>query len=259
MEEIMKIGSNLSSSFAYAKDGLFGHWVKWIKLIISTIIFPLMDGYTLKIYRGESPAPDIDDWVITFMDGIKVFIINFVYAIPAIIVGAILGIFVSIILGIVGMLFAIIPVIGPIITAILEVCALFGIPLTIAALYFLLIGPIQAFGLIKFARTGEFGAAFDFNSIIEKIRSIGWLSYYIQMIAMILAFIIVAAVLYLVLSLVLGLVFGIVIGILVGDAITAAAIGGLLSLVLALLIECILSPIFVLWGAKYICNIYDNA
>jgi hypothetical protein len=43
----MEIGEMLSESFEYTKEGLVGKWMKWILLIICTIIFPLIYGYTL--------------------------------------------------------------------------------------------------------------------------------------------------------------------------------------------------------------------
>ena len=85
----MNIGSNLSSSFGYAKDGLVGHWVRWILLLISCIIFPLILGYQLRIMRGEDPAPEADNWLKMLVDGILYIIIGIIYAIPMIIIAMI--------------------------------------------------------------------------------------------------------------------------------------------------------------------------
>ena len=78
----MDIGSNLSGSFAYAKDGLVGHWVRWILLLISFIIFPLIMGYQIKIMRGADPAPEAGEWLKTLIDGILYCIIGLIYSIP---------------------------------------------------------------------------------------------------------------------------------------------------------------------------------
>ncbi len=40
----MEYGKTVGDSFEYAKEGLVGKWAKWILLIISCIIFPLMHG-----------------------------------------------------------------------------------------------------------------------------------------------------------------------------------------------------------------------
>jgi len=45
----------LGDSFEYTKEALMGKWIKWILLII-----PFMaPGYTLQIYKGTKPAPEI--------------------------------------------------------------------------------------------------------------------------------------------------------------------------------------------------------
>ena len=86
----MDIGEMLGSSFTYAKEGLVGEWKRWALLLISTIIFPFLYGYLLRIYRGAVPAPDPDDWVKMFVDGILMIVIGFIYAIPVIIVAMVL-------------------------------------------------------------------------------------------------------------------------------------------------------------------------
>ena len=46
----------LGDSIEYAKDAVWGKWVRWILLVISTIIFPLILGYMMEVYRGKKPA-----------------------------------------------------------------------------------------------------------------------------------------------------------------------------------------------------------
>ncbi len=62
-----------------------------------------------------------------------------------------------------------------------------GILAVILIIVAIIIGLISPIGIIRFARTGKFGEAFNFGEILATIKKIGWLSY-------ILAFIIVAIV-----------------------------------------------------------------
>ncbi len=71
----MDFGKTVGDSFAYAQEGLVGKWAKWVLLIISTIIFPLMLGYMVRILKGTTPAPELEEWGGMFIDGIKLFIV----------------------------------------------------------------------------------------------------------------------------------------------------------------------------------------
>ena len=79
----------LGDSFEYTKEALIDKYMRWLILIIGTIIFPIILGYTLRVYRGERSPPDPHDWVAVFIDGIKLFIVELIWAIPVIIVAAI--------------------------------------------------------------------------------------------------------------------------------------------------------------------------
>ena len=59
----MDYGNMLEESFEYAKEGLVGKWMKWLLLLVATILLaiPLL-GYELKILRGEKPSPEVSDW-----------------------------------------------------------------------------------------------------------------------------------------------------------------------------------------------------
>ena len=118
----MEFGKLVGDSFEYAKEGLVGHWLKWIVLIILGFlpVIPIMFGvifgivsaltapamlipiivimiilaiilalpllgYTVRIYRGETPAPEVNNWGSLFSDGLKLFVILLIYAIPVII------------------------------------------------------------------------------------------------------------------------------------------------------------------------------
>ena len=62
----------IGESFEYAKEGLVGKWMKWILLLIATILLtlPLM-GYTLRIFRGEKPSPEVENWGTLFIETVS--------------------------------------------------------------------------------------------------------------------------------------------------------------------------------------------
>ena len=76
----------LGDSFAYTKEAIAGKWMQWLLLVIATILLCLpLFGYILKIFRGEKPAPEVADWGMLFVDGIKYAIVTLVWAIPLLI------------------------------------------------------------------------------------------------------------------------------------------------------------------------------
>ena len=162
----------LGESFAYAKDAVIGKWKQWLLLIIATILLclPLL-GYTVKVLRGERPAPEVTGWAALFIDGIKYLVISIIYAIPALVI-----LFVTLGAGIAaffmnpagslniagGVLFGLL-----IFVVVAFICALYG-----------------NIGLIRFARTGSVGEGFNFAAIQETIGKIGWVAYIIALIIM---------------------------------------------------------------------------
>jgi len=163
----------LGDSFAYAKDAVIGKWMQWLLLVITTILLliPLM-GYTVRVLRGDRPAPEVNDWGSLIIDGIKYLIISIIYALPALIImfatmGTVLvalasGNTAEIIAGLGGMVLGII-----LFLIVAIICGLFG-----------------TIGLIRFARTGSIGEAFNFAEIKETIGKIGWVSYIIALVIM---------------------------------------------------------------------------
>lgn len=165
----MGIGENLSDSFGYAKDALVGKWVRWIILLICTIIFPLIYGYTLRVMKGTTPAPEVEGYLSLFIDGIKMMIIGLVYMIiPLIILFASAG---SAVFGMVGNDGA-----GSL--AMMGAAAGGFILFFIVAFIF---GLIATIGMIRFARTEAMGEAFNFGEIFATIGKIGWISYIIAL------------------------------------------------------------------------------
>ena len=176
----MDYGNMLGESFSYAKDAVWGKWGRWILLVISTIIFPLIMGYAVRIYSGVKPAPEPGNWVGMFIDGLKLWIIGIIYAIPIFILALIFVIPA-------GMMSDPMTALGTI-----------GIGLIVMLIVGLIITLISTIGMIRFAQKDSMGQAFAFGAILEHIGRIGWGSYIIALIVLWIA----------------GIVFGFIVGIL---------------------------------------------
>lgn len=255
----MEFGKLIGDSFAYSKEGLVGHWGKWIILIIlgflpvipimlgvifgivtaltaPAMLIPIIAimiilaiilalpllGYTVRIYRGESPAPEVNNWGELFSDGLKLFVILLIYAIPVIIVGVVvLGsalwtIFLSMtqtmadpnaMMGLIG-------------------AVIFGI--LILAIVAFIIWLIEATAVVRFSRTNSIGEAFNFGEIFSRMGKIGVGSY---IVALIIQAIVVFVILF-----ILELI---------------PYIGFILVL--------IVTPVILLFQARYLCLLYDSA
>ncbi|MGD1004581.1 MAG: DUF4013 domain-containing protein [Methanoregulaceae archaeon] len=220
----MDYGSMVGDSFAYAKDAVWGKWTKWLMLIIATIILgiPLM-GYMMKILRGEKPAPEVTDWGTLFVDGIKYLIVAIIYAIPIFILG-------FLILGATWMSMLSGKLTGNI-TAITGAIAGMLVGFLVIFIVAIIIALFEAIGVIRLARTGSIGEAFNFNAILATIGKIGWVSYIIALIVL----------------LIVGAIFGIVMSII------------MMIPILGWIIYFCLIPPFALFGARYYCLVYDSA
>jgi hypothetical protein len=216
----MDYGSMIGDSFEYAKEAVVGKWNKWVMLIIATILLglPLM-GYALKVLRGEKPAPEIADWGTLFIDGIKAFIVYLIYAIPIIIVYAILMV-VGIGAAMTGDETAVMAGIGVMLVGLLVVFILA-----------IIIALFEIIGMVRFARTGSIGEAFNFSAILATIGKIGWIPYIIALVVLI----------------VVGVIFGIIVAILM-----------MIPILGILLYLCLISP-WALFVARYVCQLYDSA
>jgi hypothetical protein len=209
----------LGDSFGYAKDAVWEKWGKWFLLFVSMILFPLYFGYLMEVYRGKTPAPELEDWVTLFIDGIKFLIVEIIYGIPALIVGAIFfG-------GSIALMAS-----GSDAGAAAGIGAMFLGILAIMVVGFL-VGLIAAFGFIRFARTGSFGEAFNISAILAHIGAVGWGSYLVALIVLWVAM----AVIGLVITVIMMIPF----------------IGWLIAF--------LLSPVFGIFGARYMTLIYDSA
>jgi len=179
----MDIGKALNDSLEYAKDAVWEKWVRWLLLIISAIIFPLLLGYELEVYRGKKPAPEPTDWVKLFIEGIMLLIIGIIYLIPVIIVALI---FIGS-----GVLLATPMSPGAIMAGIGTIAV--GVILTLIVAF--IVALIATMGFVRFARTGKMGEAFNFNAILAHIGKIGWGSYIIALIVVCIVAIIIGGIL----------------------------------------------------------------
>jgi hypothetical protein len=171
----MEYGRLTGESYEYAKQALWGRWERWLLLIISMIIFPLILGYIARIYRDEQPAPRFEEGGLV-INGLKLFFAGLIYAIPVIII-------VFITIGI-----TLMPLIPAITTENMEIllsqpgfvtALLIGlvIGLVTALIISVIISLISTIGLVRLARTERFGEGFNITEIAAHIRRIGWWPY----------------------------------------------------------------------------------
>src|SRR5208337_2265729 len=216
----MDYGNMLGNSFGYARDAVIGKWKEWLLLILATILIciPLL-GYTLRVLRGEKPAPEVTGWGTLIVDGIKYFIVSIIWAIPCLIVLFLaMGSFLAAIAS--GDTSAALAFAGG---------ALAG--LLVFVIVAIITGLLATIGIVRFARTGSMGEAFNIGEILATIGKIGWGSYIIAMV--------VLAVVQCIIALVLSIFW--------------------LIPVLGIIVELIfLAPVSI-FEARYICQLYDAA
>ncbi|WP_317297177.1 DUF4013 domain-containing protein [Methanoculleus nereidis] len=215
----------LGDSFEYAKDAIWGRWVRWLLLLISTIIFPLIYGYTVRVMSGAKPAPELEDWIGLFIDGIKLIVITIIYSIPLMILTLLP----------VAMYF--IPVSstvtpagsGPESLLSPELAAFAALAIfVIFIVAAIIIGILSTFAMVRFARTGRMGEAFRIRTLLTHIGRIGWLNVFIAL-----------------------LVMGIVITI-------AQFVLALIPLAGPILLF-LLMPAFIIFSARYVALLYESA
>jgi hypothetical protein len=175
----------LDDSFSYAKDGVWGKWKHWLLLMASLIIFPLILGYIVRIYRGEKPAPQLERWGTMFIDGLKLLVVSLIYALPVILL----------------VIAAFLPLLSTFVSSgalsvdfaamseaqteqwmtshpqILSAIGTMVIVLLLAVIVAIVISIFSFIGTIRFARTGKIGEGFNFSEILAQIGRIGWLKY----------------------------------------------------------------------------------
>jgi hypothetical protein len=216
----MDYGNMVGESFEYAKEAVIGKWNKWIMLIIATILLGIpLAGYSLKVLRGDKPAPEVSDWGTLFIDGIKYIIIMLIYMIPAMIV----------LFGVVGTSALATMSSNPSVA----MAAIGGIMLGLL-LFFVIVLITAIFsiiGAVRFARTGNMGEAFNFSEILATIGKIGWVPYIIALVVLFVVQMIIAIIVTIIMMI--------------------PYLGFIIYL-------CLMSPI-MLFQTRYICQMYDSA
>ena len=157
----LSIEENIMESFEFAKEGLVGEWMRWLLLIVLSII-PILNfityGYIVAIYRGGEKAPELSDWWNMLIDGVKLFIIGLVYMLIPLCI-----LVVAFVLGLAeGSAFGIVIGIGIAFFALLLAC------------FFGFIGVV---GCIRFAKLEDVMEAFNISAILALISEIGWGHY----------------------------------------------------------------------------------
>jgi hypothetical protein len=213
----MNYGSLISGSANYMKDALWGRWGRWLLLVLLSLIqtftlylIPLFSGYTVRVLAGERPAPDVEGWGRLFLDGWKRNIITLIYLIPVILVLALFG----------GIAFAsTIAAQGVDNLDVWASAAAAAMPGLLAAGCRLGHRVVQSlFAVVRFAHTVSLLQAFNLGAIFRQIGRIGWGSWIVAVIILVLIRIVYMAATGLILSvpvagwivnLFLGVAFGI--------------------------------------------------
>jgi len=179
----MDIGKALGDSFEYAVEAVWGKWVRWILLLVCSILFPLMVGYQMQVYRGIKPAPELTDWLKLLIDGIKLIIVTLIYMIPFLIVFMLT----------IGSAIMMAMIQGPEkIAAMLGTLAGGFVIMIIILILTLLLLMIAE---VRFARTDNFGEAFNFSAILAHIGRIGWGSYILALIVFVIVIMVLGGIL----------------------------------------------------------------
>lgn len=222
----MDIGKIISDSAEFTRDAVWGRWVRWVMLVISTIIFPLLFGYMMEIYRGNPTPPECTNWIARFIDGLKLIVASFIYSIPLLIV------LIITFLPVISEFFNQITMEGDIDYAVFEpfiLPVLIGIIIT--CILGLIIFLISTIGIIRMARMNRFMEAFNISGILTTIRSIGWINYIIGLI-----------VLY-VIAMVLGVVINLIMEV------------HLIGLIIGLF----LYPVLIIFESRYVTILYETS
>ena len=106
----------------------------------------------------------------------------------------------------------------------------------------IIVGVLLPIAYIRFARTGSIAEAFNFSEIFSTIRKIGWINY---IVALILVALIVCIPIF--------VIFGVLIVI---GLVTKHVIG---TIIAALIIILIVAPIFTVFQARFLTQIYNLA
>jgi|WetSurMetagenome_2_1015567.scaffolds.fasta_scaffold08769_3 hypothetical protein len=227
----------LRDAFAFTRQGVFENRGRWARLILALILLGIpLNGYAMRIYRGATTAPDVDQWGRLFIDGLKLIIVGCIYAIPIMIIW--------------------VATYGSMMAAIFAndsaMLKTWTPNMALMALMYIFefaIAVIMPVASIRFARTNRFSEAFNFRAIVDYIGKIGWINYIVG--------ILVVAVIVAIPVMVLVFIF-------IGLGILAAALAGfsltlLLAIIaLAILVILLVSPLLTVFQARYWTLLYDG-
>ena len=225
----MDYGTLIGSSYAYIKEGIIDKVNNWLLLMVATLILtlPLM-GYVMQVYRGTTPAPGVENWIKLLVDGILLCIVGIIYAIPIMILEFLM----------VGAAFATTMTENP--ATAMTALAGAGLLAFVLIIVTVLIAIFSPIGIIRFARTGSFGEAFNFREITATIKKIGWLTYILALIVMAIVVGIPVVILWV-----------IVVGLMIALPLAGLIIGALLLLIVL--------PLIAVFEARYLTQVYDSA
>lgn len=225
----MDVGKIITDSAEFTRDSVWGRWVRWVQLVISTIIFPLLLGYIMEIYRGDPTPPECTNWIARFIDGIKLIVASFIYSIPLFIV------LIITFLPVMTEFFSQIGMDGGEFDINFAAFEAYIVPVLIGILITCILGLIvflfSTIGIIRMARMNRFMEAFNFSGILTTIRSMGWINYIVGLI-----------VLY-VIAMVLGVVINLVMEV------------HLIGLIIGLF----LWPVLTIFEARYLTLLYETS
>jgi Protein of unknown function (DUF4013) len=231
----------LGDAFTYTREGVLGNMNRWLKLILAILCLGLpFNGYIMRVYRGATPMPEVDQWGTLFIDGLKLLAVGIVYAIPLMILWMLIygTMFLAIFSGSMGE----------------DAMAAFAPNMLLMMLFYIgeiAIAVILPVAYIRFARTGIFADAFNFSAIFATIGKIGWLNY---IVALVLVSIVVSIP---VIVLIIGFILvGGVSLFLLKEAGVFVFLGLLVLMVLLILI---LAPLLGVFQARYMTRVYDSA
>jgi len=227
----MDFGKNAGDAFSYAKAGVFEQKGKWLKLILATIFLGIpLTGWFMRVYRGATPAPDVDSWGTLSLDGLKLMIIGIIYVIPIIVISLVPAVFLpnvnagtaasSVAGTTIGLIF-------------LSLLVVFILEIIVAILY-----PIAS---IRFARMGKFVEGFNFRAIIETIGKIGWFNYIIALILLMIVIgipVFILEMIFLFAGLAMGHMF--------------------IALGLFVVVVVFIAPVLGTFQARYLTQVYDS-
>jgi hypothetical protein len=225
-------------ALTYVKQGVFENRGRWMRLILALILLAIpMNGYVMRIYRGETPAPEVDRWGRLFIDGLKLMIVGLIWSIPILVIwvftyGALVA---AVFSGNTHSLSAWTPNMGLVLLMYVAEIAV-GILLPVAS--------------IRFARSNSFTEAFNFSAIIGHISRIGWISYILGL--LIVAVLVAVPVMALICIFVL---LGIILAVISGF--NLAVVLGIIAI--AIIVILLISPLFAIFQARYWTRIYDSA